>query len=167
MTNDPDRFGVQAPAGGTGSGRVSLDKTAPGTDPSVPYSGAPLPPSPVSQQGGPSPWPNSTTAGQSAPLPQSDLAQKKLIAGLLGIFLGSLGVHKFYLGINQPGIIMLGLTVGGWILFTLLAIILIGFVFLLLPAAVGLIGLIEGILYLTKTDADFEREYVVGKKPWF
>ncbi|WP_189087982.1 TM2 domain-containing protein [Deinococcus ruber] len=166
MTNDPDRFGVQAPAGSAGnSGRVSLDKTAPDADGSAPYGGVPVPPSPVSQQGGPSPWPNS--AGQSAPLPQSDIAQKKLIAGLLGIFLGSLGVHKFYLGINQSGIIMLGLTVGGWILFTLLAIILIGFVFLLLPAAVGLIGLIEGILYLTKTDADFEREYVVGKKLWF
>ncbi len=98
---------------------------------------------------------------------QSDVAQKKLVAGLLGIFLGSLGVHKFYLGMNQPGIIMLVCTVAGYLLFTLLAIILIGFIFLLLPAAVGLVGLIEGILYLTKSDADFQREYIVGKKPWF
>ena len=52
-------------------------------------------------------------------------------------------------------------------LLTLLAIILIGFVFLLVPGVVGLIGLIEGILYLTKSDADFQREYLIGKKPWF
>ena len=68
---------------------------------------------------------------------------------------------------NQPGIIMLVCTLAGYLLFTLLAIILIGFIFLLLPAAVGLVGLIEGILYLTKSDADFQREYVVGKKAWF
>ncbi|WP_424951477.1 TM2 domain-containing protein [Deinococcus sp.] len=133
------------------------------------------------QEGGASPWQDAQAAASSAGnaardafqggvnsfQTQSDVAQKKLVAGLLGIFLGSLGIHKFYLGLNQPGIIMLACTVGGWLLFTLLAIILIGFVFVLLPAAMGIIGLVEGIIYLTKTDADFQREYVVGKKPWF
>ena len=33
--------------------------------------------------------------------------------------------------------------------------------------AMGIVGLIEGILYLTKSDEDFEQIYVVGKKPWF
>lgn len=129
------------------------------------------------REGGSSPWVDAQApaasvgsafqSGVASVQAQGDVAQKKLVAGLLGIFLGSLGVHKFYLGMNQPGIIMLVCTVAGYLLFTLLAIILIGFVFLLVPAAVGLVGLVEGILYLTKSDADFQREYVVGKKPWF
>jgi len=135
---------------------VSLDKSAVGENRQ-------------SQQGGSSPW--ATTAPDalaSARDPvQGDVAQRKLIAGLLGIFLGSLGVHKFYLGLTQPGVIMLACTLAGYVLFTLLAIILIGFVFLLVPGVVGLIGLIEGVLYLTKSDADFQREYLIGKKPWF
>jgi hypothetical protein len=31
----------------------------------------------------------------------------------------------------------------------------------------GPIGLIEGILYLTKSDEEFYRTYVLGKKEWF
>ncbi|MBB5377763.1 hypothetical protein HNQ07_003262 [Deinococcus metalli] len=36
----------------------------------------------------------------------------------------------------------------------------------LVSGAIGLLGLVEGIIYLTKSDADFEREYVIGKKAW-
>lgn len=32
---------------------------------------------------------------------------------------------------------------------------------------VSVMGLIEGIIYLTKQDDEFEQEYVVQKKPWF
>ena len=31
----------------------------------------------------------------------------------------------------------------------------------------GLVGLIEGIIYLTKSDEEFYNTYQVGKKPWF
>ena len=31
----------------------------------------------------------------------------------------------------------------------------------------GIIGLIEGIIYLTKSDEDFSRIYVQNKKGWF
>jgi alpha-acetolactate decarboxylase len=31
----------------------------------------------------------------------------------------------------------------------------------------GLIGLIEGIIYLTKSDQEFDQTYVFGKKEWF
>ena len=31
----------------------------------------------------------------------------------------------------------------------------------------GVIGLIEGIMYLMKSDAEFEQIYVVGQKEWF
>jgi hypothetical protein len=33
--------------------------------------------------------------------------------------------------------------------------------------AMSVIGLVEGIGYLTKTDAEFHRIYVVGKRQWF
>jgi hypothetical protein len=29
------------------------------------------------------------------------------------------------------------------------------------------VGLIEGILYLTKNDEEFYRTYIVGRKEWF
>ncbi|GAA0510405.1 hypothetical protein GCM10008937_17840 [Deinococcus depolymerans] len=103
----------------------------------------------------------------------ADVAQKKLIAGLLGIFLGSLGVHKFYLGNTTPGAIMLGVNVGVWIVAFLLGLLTLGFGLVitlplaaLVSSAVGLLGLVEGIIYLTKSDADFGREYILGQKPW-
>ena len=105
------------------------------------------------------------------PLGRADVAQKKLIAGLLGIFLGSLGVHKFYLGNTTPGAIMLGVNVGVWIVAFVLGLLTLGFGLVitlplaaLVSSAVGLLGLVEGIIYLTKSDADFEREYILGQK---
>lgn len=102
-----------------------------------------------------------------------DVAQKRLIAGLLAIFLGSLGVHKFYLGMNTQGIMILGANIGVWILALLIGVVTLGFGLIitlplagLVSAALGLLGLVEGILYLTKSDADFGRDYLVGKKPW-
>ncbi|MCD0165084.1 TM2 domain-containing protein [Deinococcus sp. 12RED42] len=107
------------------------------------------------------------------PLGRADVAQKKLIAGLLGIFLGSLGVHKFYLGNTTPGAIMLGVNVGVWIVAFVLGLLTLGFGLVitlplaaLVSSAVGLLGLVEGIIYLTRSDADFEREYILGQKAW-
>jgi hypothetical protein len=34
-------------------------------------------------------------------------------------------------------------------------------------SAMGIVSLIEGIVYLTKTDEEFYNTYQVGKKPWF
>lgn len=77
-------------------------------------------------------------------------------AGLLGIFLGSLGVHKFYLGYNTAGFIMLGVAILGGLLS-----------FGIATSIVWLIGLIEGIIYLVKNQAEFERAYVFSKREWF
>ncbi|WP_309572328.1 NINE protein [Deinococcus sp.] len=103
----------------------------------------------------------------------TDVGQKKIVAGLLGIVLGSLGVHKFYLGLTTPGLIMLGVNVGVWILAFLLGLLTLGVgLIVTIPLAglvtglIGLLGLVEGVIYLTKSDADFEREYVAGKKAW-
>lgn len=59
--------------------------------------------------------------------------KSKLAAGLLGIFLGGLGIHRFYLGYTTIGIIQIVLTV-------FLGIFTFGLV--------GLWGLIEGIMIL-------------------
>ena len=77
---------------------------------------------------------------------------KKILAGILGILLGALGIHKFVLGYTGAGVIML--------LITVLTLGLGG-------AVTGLIGLIEGIIYLTKSDEDFYQTYIVNKKTWF
>jgi TM2 domain-containing membrane protein YozV len=79
-------------------------------------------------------------------------AEKKIAAGICGILLGALGIHKFILGYTTEGVIML--------LVTVLTLGLGGFI-------MGIIGLIEGILYLTKTDEDFVKTYVQAKKGWF
>ncbi|NJP10236.1 MAG: TM2 domain-containing protein [Leptolyngbyaceae cyanobacterium RU_5_1] len=77
----------------------------------------------------------------------SDANSKKIAAGICGILLGWLGVHKFILGYNTEGIlhIVLSFCCG------------IG----------GIIGLVEGIIYLTKTDEEFYSTYIVNKKGWF
>ena len=75
-------------------------------------------------------------------------SEKKLIAGILAIVIGSLGIHKFYLGYTKEGIIQIVLT-----------FVTFGFA--------SIIGLIEGIIYLTKTDEDFDKTYVEGRKGWF
>ena len=86
--------------------------------------------------------------------------KSKVAAGLLGIFLGGFGVHKFYLGYTTPAIVMLAVTVGGGCL----ALFVIGLLFAWVPS---LIGLIEGIIYLTKSDEDFHDTYVANKREWF
>lgn len=69
-------------------------------------------------------------------------AKSKLTAGLLGIFLGSFGVHNFYLGFKGKAV--------GQLLITLLSC------FFLSPVS-GIWGFIEGIMILTgssKVDAE-------------
>ena len=77
-------------------------------------------------------------------------------AGLLAIFLGSLGIHKFYLGYNTPGFIMLAVTIVG-------SIFSLGIAGL----AMVVISIVEGVLYLSKSQTEFEQVYVFNKKEWF
>ena len=85
--------------------------------------------------------------------------KSKFAAGLLAILLGYWGVHKFYLGYTGPGLVYLLVnTVGFFVTVFLLGI----------PNMVlGVIALIEGIIYLTLSDEDFENTYVQGTKHWF
>ncbi|HIP47934.1 MAG TPA: TM2 domain-containing protein [Lutibacter sp.] len=84
----------------------------------------------------------------ATPVNTTPQENKKLIAGILAIVLGSLGIHKFILGYTKEGIIQLVVSV-----FTC--------------GIGGIIGLIEGIIYLTKTDEEFYQTYQVGQKGWF
>jgi TM2 domain-containing membrane protein YozV len=87
--------------------------------------------------------------------PQTTVASRasnKIPAGICGILLGSLGIHKFILGYTGAGLIMLLVTI--------------------LTCGVGgvvthIIGLIEGIVYLCKSDEEFVRTYVDGRREWF
>ncbi len=85
---------------------------------------------------------------------------KKMLVGIIAIILGSLGIHKFILGYQKEGIILLVASVVGY---ATLCIVIGSFILM----ATGIIGLIEGIIYLTKSDEEFYNTYQVGKKPWF
>ena len=79
-------------------------------------------------------------------------ADKKVAAGICGILLGALGIHKFVLGYQTEALIML-----------LVSVLSCGF----LSPVMGIIGLVEGIIYLTKSDDEFVATYITGTKGWF
>ena len=79
-------------------------------------------------------------------VPQQE--SKRIIAGILAILFGTLGIHKFILGYTTQGIIHIvasALTCG----------------------AFGIVGFIEGIIYLTKSDEEFINTYQNNQKTWF
>lgn len=82
----------------------------------------------------------------------NDVSGKKIAAGICGILLGAFGIHKFILGYTTEGIIML-----------LVTLLTCGFG----AIVTSIIGLIEGILYLVKDDAEFASTYLNNKKGWF
>lgn len=84
--------------------------------------------------------------------PAAGRASNKIAAGVCGILLGGFGVHKFILGYTGAGLIML--------LVSVLTCFIAAPIF-------HIIGLIEGIIYLTKSDEEFVKTYVDGRKEWF
>ena len=74
---------------------------------------------------------STSTSGGSGP--------DRTTAGIFALLLGGIGAHKFYMGKTGMGLLYLC------------------FVWTLIPA---IIGFIEGILYLTKSDEEFQRKYV-------
>ena len=85
-------------------------------------------------------------------LSQEEFASKKIAAGVCGILIGALGIHKFILGQTNAGFIML-----------LVTLLTCGFG----GCIMGVIGLVEGIMYLTKSDEEFYQIYGVEGKAWF
>lgn len=85
---------------------------------------------------------------------------KKLVSGILAIFLGGFGLHKFFLGYHTEGLILLIPTLLGTFFIT----VGIGLIWVWIPAA---IGFVEGIIYLMKSDREFYQTYQQAKRPWF
>ena len=84
--------------------------------------------------------------------PRETFVPKKMAAGICGILLGGFGVHKFILGNTTAGVIMLCVSV---------------FTCFIGSIPMHIIGIIEGIMYLSKPDEQFYQEYAVQKKQWF
>ncbi|MCB2153852.1 NINE protein [bacterium] len=78
----------------------------------------------------------------------ADQESKRILCGVLAIVLNGLAIHRFLLGDTKGGIIRIAI-----------AIVTCGLG--------GIIGIIEGIIYLTKTDEQFIQEYQIGQKAWF
>jgi TM2 domain-containing membrane protein YozV len=100
------------------------------------------------------------------PPPYAPADNKKIAAGICGLLLGGLGVHKYILGLNSAGTVMLCCTLGSW----LITIATCGFGGIIGGPVImvfHIIGMVEGIIYLTKSDAEFYQLYVVQKKQWF
>lgn len=91
---------------------------------------------------------NTTNENWNQTPPNYPQENKKILCGILAIVIGSLGIHKFVLGYTQEGIIQI-----------VISIVTCGIG--------GIIPLIEGIIYLTKSDEEFYQTYQVGKKGWF
>ena len=97
--------------------------------------------------------------------------KSKWVAGLTAIFLGGYGVHKFYLGYAAQGAILLAVTLGlalpaSFIARALGSIALVQLIGILKYIPV-LIGVAEGVVYLTKDEDEFNQVYVEGIREWF
>lgn len=103
---------------------------------------------PLSPVGGYQPMQSVNPGAPGAMSQQLPGADKKLVAGICGILLGGFGVHKFILGYTTEGIIQIVITI-------------------LTCGAGGIIGIIEGIIYLTKSDEEFVATYIQNKRGWF
>ena len=79
----------------------------------------------------------------------------KIVAGLLAIFLGALGIHMFYLGNSGSGVTRLLITLIGGLFFGIGVFVM------------SLIAFIEGIMYFAMDDAAFQEKYVINKEGWF
>lgn len=80
-----------------------------------------------------------TECGVRQEKPAADSDKDRTTAAILALLLGGLGTHHFYLGNTGRGIIYLV------------------FIWTLIPP---LVAFVEGIIYLLKSDEEFQQEYV-------
>jgi TM2 domain-containing membrane protein YozV len=103
----------------------------------------------------------STTPGVP-PIPPSQMGyasapghrpgSKRVLAGVMAIIFGSLGIHKFIMGY-----------VGAGMVYLLITVLSIG----IAAPIMHILAVVEGIIYLCKSDQEFDQMYVVGRKAWF
>jgi TM2 domain-containing membrane protein YozV len=90
---------------------------------------------------------------------EKPVESKRLVAALCAIFLGVFGVHKFILGYTTEGILCL--------VFYLVVVPTIAVITCGGGSIIYVIPIIEGVIYLTKTDEQFIETYQNSKKGWF
>lgn len=147
-------YGQQGAAPQQPAGQPQQSYTQPGYAAQQPYAQQPGQAAYYSQSNG---YYASSQGAYQVPYQQPLVHTKDHVAaGLLAIFLGVFGVHKFYLGYHTTGFIMLGVTILG-------SLLTIG----IAAGVVWLIGVIEGIIYLTKSQSEFEQLYVFNKREMF
>ena len=78
----------------------------------------------------------------------SNQDSQRVAAGVLAILLGGFGIHRFILGDSLGGILRIVITVATC-------------------GTASIVWLIEGIIYLTKSDEEFIQIYQIEKKAWF
>ncbi|MFQ6941856.1 MAG: NINE protein [Collinsella intestinalis] len=102
---------------------------------------------------------------------RTEKKKSKWVAGLTAIFLGCYGVHKFYLGYSAQGAILLAVTLGLALPASFIARALGGIALMKLIGILQfipiLIGVAEGVIYLIKSEEDFQMTYVAGRREWF
>ena len=147
-------YGQQGAASQQPAGQPQQSYAQPGYAAQQPYAQQPGQAAYYSQSNG---YYASTQGAYQVPYQQPLVHTKDHVAaGLLAIFLGVFGVHKFYLGYHTTGFIMLGVTILG-------SLLTIG----IAAGVVWLIGVIEGIIYLTKSQSEFEQLYLFNKREMF
>ncbi len=146
----PGQTGAQGQQGGSWSGytppqapqQPGYTQNQPGYAQNQPgYSPAPGGYPPAGQ-----PYPAQPHPGQPYPgqwVQEDPYAKSRVVAGLLGIFLGAFGIHRFYTGHTGIGMIMLLITVFSLGIFA---------------AVTSIWGLIEGILYLVSKTGSYSRD---------
>ena len=146
------------------------DPNNPSPPQSNPYpAGTPAPQNPqpnqaYSQQGAQfTPPPNYQYAPQQAQ-PQAAPSKRtagigsshkdKWVAAILAFCLGTIGIHKFYLGYKTEGIIMIVVSVVGGLCFGVGLLVM------------AVISIIEAVRYVILTQEEFESTYVYADKAW-
>jgi TM2 domain-containing membrane protein YozV len=85
------------------------------------------------------------------------------VAAICAILIGTMGIHKFIMGYNKEGIIYLAVNL---LIIPVFGVVTCGIGFSLYGIT-SMVPVIEGIIYLTKSDEEFVRTYQENKKAWF
>ncbi|MEY2745879.1 MAG: hypothetical protein RL112_921 [Planctomycetota bacterium] len=120
----------------------------PPLEPRAPRAGASTPPPlEASRFGAPPPIPAVVEGAEES---------KRVLVGMLAILFGFAGLHKFVLGYREAGVVMLLVTFVGGLCTSGMSVL-----------AAWVVGVIEGVVYLSKSDVEFVRVYQLGRREWF
>lgn len=138
--NDPAGAAPTPPSGAAPGGTPPQGQPPYPPQPTPPYPGQP---SSAGPPPGGQPYPPQPYVPYPGQPYEDPNAKSRVAAGVLGILLGSLGIHRFYLGYTGLGLTML-----------LISVLSFG----LLAGFVSIWGIVEGVLYLTDKTGGYSRD---------